>query len=308
MCIIVYKKKNVNTKINWDILETCFNNNNDGAGYAIAYDGKLILRKGFMKWIDFKTSLEKTTKNMDIKKAAMLFHFRITTHGGTCRENTHPFPIGTKTLTERKYTNLDAAVAMNGICLSNEGYSKYSFSKAGKPAYTNSDTMDAIENVINPMYKISGSFWKNEQAETIFNWLGAKWAVLEKNGDITTFGEFNQSQGWNYSNLSWKTPKKKTWECYSWDSAGNYGKTYGESSYYGDSYFDYDFIPFAGKLKNSITGNILEVNYNAEYYLDTAGEVWAYDWETDDYVLLSNFVVLEESAEELEEEKEGVGV
>jgi hypothetical protein len=47
MCIAVYKR--VGVKMPSDkILETCFENNSDGAGYMFAHGGKVNIKKGFM--------------------------------------------------------------------------------------------------------------------------------------------------------------------------------------------------------------------------------------------------------------------
>lgn len=288
MCIICYKEKGVSAKLDWKVLETCFKNNPDGAGYAIARNGELILRKGFMAWNDFKTSLEKVTAGKSIKDSAILLHFRITTHGGTYPENTHPFPIGGESLTKRKYKSLEAVCAMNGICLSNE--TRYSYTWKKQEAPTNSDTMDAVENIITPLYQIAGNWWKKEQAKTVIDWLGAKWVFMEKNGDITAFGEFNKAGGWNYSNYSWKAPKQQK---YNYDSY--YGSNWKEWGISGNSlYYDMweDLIPFTGKLLKS-NGQILEVKKIDDYYQDDDGNIWLYDWKDDDYYLMENLTVLE---------------
>lgn len=305
MCIIVYKEAGVNTKIDYQLLENCFDNNPDGAGYAIAYDNKLLLKKGFMAWTDFETSLRKTIKSIDIKKAGILFHFRITTHGGTNRECTHPFPIGTETLTERKYSNLNACVAMNGICLCNGGYK----SKV-------SDTMEAVMEVINPMYDIAGAFWKHDSAKTIFDFLGAKWAILEKDGTITSFGNFHTVGGWTYSNYSYQSYKydrytgtlknpvqsytpKTTYYC-------GYGSIYDD--YYDDDYDcaingtlvggyldDFvqalDLIEYEGKVLEVSTNKVRTVKLSDDYYVDKDGDLYWYNWEKDDYYLMSDEIV-----------------
>ena len=289
MCIIAYKEKGINGKIDWDVLETCFINNPDGAGYSLAYNDTLIIRKGFMQFEDLKASLTNAVKGKKLVDCGILLHFRITTHGGTNRENTHPFPIGHNDMGLRKYKDLPASVAMNGICLSNMGY---------RDAL--SDTADAVKNVVNPLYRICGNFWQNENAEQLFDFLGAKWAILEKNGKVYSFGEFNQSAGWHYSNYSYlsytyssyKSPSYMTSSCYS-------------NSYYSTSdkiqpfshYLDYHSLglkPFKGYLENTETLDIVEITYNDDYYIDDENFIYCYDWQDDDYYIIENYTVLQD--------------
>ena len=293
MCIIIYKAKDTKAKIEWNTLKTCFTNNPDGAGYAIAYDNKLLLKKGFMKFEDFETSLRQTIKNVDIEKAGILFHFRITTHGGTSRENTHPFPLGRDSLTDRKYTNLEAAIAMNGICLSNTGY---------KSAI--SDTMDAIESLINPLFNMYGAFWKDKGSKSVFDFLGAKWAILEKNGDVTSFGNFHTLQGWTYSNYSYIERKVTKWD-YSYTNG--YGTTYYyptnnctvydidtdddfETTKDDKTYYDLGLMEYTGKVMDLRSNSIKEVTAADNYYLDEDGELYQYSWDDDDFYYDNNLV------------------
>ena len=303
MCIIVYKQKGINAKIDYELLENCFDNNPDGAGYAIAYDDKLLVKKGFMAWRDFETSLKQTIKSINLKEAGIMFHFRITTHGGTSRANTHPFPIGTDTLTERKYTNLEACVAMNGICLANGGYKS-----------TVSDTMEAVAEVINPMYDIAGAFWKHDSAKTIFEFLGAKWAILEKDGTITSFGNFHTAGGWTYSNYSYQSYKydrytgsvKTSVQTHSSKTVGNsyalpsdydcaddsWCDTYGY--YMGNSIDAYglDLIEYDGQVMDLNTGTIRTVKLSDDYYVDKDGDLYWYDWNKDDFYLMADEIII----------------
>ena len=284
MCIIVYKEKGTPVKIDWDILKTCFENNPDGAGYAIAYDNKLILRKGFMRFLDFQQSFESATKHIKLKDAGILLHFRITTHGGTNKENTHPFAIGCDDTTKSKYKDLDCAVAMNGICLSNMGYKDKL-----------SDTADAVKNVINPIYNMFGEFWQKEQSKTLFKFLGAKWAFLQKDGKVFAFGDFNQRAGWNYSNYSYMSYTKSV---YSYDIKDDYiCDSY--TSYYNDkldSYTNYSLLgltPFKGVLENIETLELLEIEGNDVFFIDDENFLYSYDWESDDFYITDEYSILQ---------------
>ena len=58
MCIIVAKEKGQKLPSK-DILKTCFNNNDDGAGFMYVQDGKVIIDKGYM---DFKSFYKRVTR------------------------------------------------------------------------------------------------------------------------------------------------------------------------------------------------------------------------------------------------------
>ena len=72
-----------------ETIEQMFVRNSDGAGYMYVDHGRVRIRKGFMKLVDLKQSLASLG---DVTDIPMVFHFRITTHGGT-QANCHPFPV-----------------------------------------------------------------------------------------------------------------------------------------------------------------------------------------------------------------------
>ena len=54
-----------------------FKNNSDGAGYMYATDNKVVIRKGFMSFRSFKSSLDKLSELYDITNLPIVMHFRI---------------------------------------------------------------------------------------------------------------------------------------------------------------------------------------------------------------------------------------
>lgn len=85
MCIIVSKPENL--KLADSVLKTCWENNDDGAGFMYAEDNRLHVQKGFMTYDDFYKAYE---PHADKK---LVIHFRIRTHGETNEANTHPFIV-----------------------------------------------------------------------------------------------------------------------------------------------------------------------------------------------------------------------
>jgi predicted glutamine amidotransferase len=85
MCLAIVKPKGV--QIARKYLENGFYNNEDGAGFAVAVGGKLIIKKGFFKFTDFMEAFKPYANKMAI------IHFRASTHGKVTEENCHPYPL-----------------------------------------------------------------------------------------------------------------------------------------------------------------------------------------------------------------------
>jgi len=86
MCIIVSKEKGHKIP-DKAILENCFDNNSDGAGYMYNDNKHVFIRKGFMTFKNFWNDLLKIKNTIDIEKIDMVFHFRIGTQGGNTNKN-----------------------------------------------------------------------------------------------------------------------------------------------------------------------------------------------------------------------------
>ena len=89
MCIAILKPKG--EIIKKATLKTCFENNDDGAGYMFVKNGVLQFVKGFFTFKNFWNSYVKNVVKNGNPISAI--HFRITTHGKTNAENCHPFKI-----------------------------------------------------------------------------------------------------------------------------------------------------------------------------------------------------------------------
>ena len=209
MCIIVVKPRG-HALPTWATLETCFNNNPDGAGYMYSGDDGLVhIRKGFMDWADFKRSFKNEKKTFDWEKAGIVFHFRIKTHGEVSRECCHPFPIS-RDLKRLRMTELDCryGIAHNGI-----------ISGMRTDART-SDTMAYIMAIVAPCMKLADNIHDENMASIITQTLGtSKLALLDGTGDIKMFGSFNEEEGIYYSN-------------YSYDDWGAYSRYWNAGTYY----------------------------------------------------------------------------
>jgi hypothetical protein len=95
MCIVIAKPAKI--KLKREVYETCFTNNDDGAGIVYVKDDQLVVKKGFFQFDEFyNTEIE---PNEDLE---LLIHFRIASPGMVINaENCHPFSWDTPTFDKR---------------------------------------------------------------------------------------------------------------------------------------------------------------------------------------------------------------
>ena len=277
MCIIVAKEKNIAIPTN-DILENCFNNNNDGVGLAYSYNNKIYFKKGIMTFKELTNYLDKLKENLkdrELKKVSMIIHFRIGTSGGINKEKTHPFIISNKYKLLNKLDNinldLDLVMCHNGI-LSNFTYNKEL-----------SDTQNFIRDVIYPLYKHDKEFYKKNYINNLlYHIIGNnnKLAFLSKDGTITLINKkaFTKENGVYYSNTTYK----KSYNYYNYNYYNNSSYNYYDSTYDYDYDYDYDYPTSNYILKskvrllnkddivyNKTNNTYLEVKQDNVYCLDT---------------------------------------
>ena len=250
MCIIAAKPIGVKMP-NEETIRTMWNNNNDGAGFMWAENGRVHIRKGYMEYESFKNALDEVCEKLDVENTSIVMHFRITTHGGTKPENCHPFPIsGTLGILQKKWSTTDLGMAHNGILPITPG-----------PGI--SDTMEYVLKYISVFKKINRRFYDDPNfVELIKNTSdGNRLCFLTGNGRIITFGNFVEENGILYSNTSYKAP------------------LYSNSLYMG----------FITKLLCSAEdADVCVVNFNGDiveptwdYYIDKNNTVYKYNYNTD---------------------------
>lgn len=179
MCIAIYKPKD--KIIPKDVLETCWNVNDDGAGFMYAENKKLHIKKGYMDFESFYNEY----KEHQHKNAVI--HFRITTHGETNEDNTHPFVVG---------DNL--AFVHNGIisAVSTADNTKFS------------DTYHFNKKILNKLYMSDNRFIKKQHfKDLIKEYVGySKLVFMDNKGRVTIINEASGTwdDGVWYSNGSYK--------------------------------------------------------------------------------------------------------
>src|SRR6266446_7671605 len=85
MCLAIYKPKGV--QIARKHLKSGFDNNVDGAGFAICRNNTIEIYKGYFKFDEFYDRYN------ELQRYPALIHFRIATHGIVNAQNCHPFEI-----------------------------------------------------------------------------------------------------------------------------------------------------------------------------------------------------------------------
>lgn len=216
MCIIVAKKKGIKMPSK-NILETCFNNNSDGAGLMYVQNGQVVIDKGYMDFKSFYKRLQKLERRLgDLTDRAIVLHFRIGTQGKNDKATTHPFPIS-KNVSDLKatYFKTDVGMVHNGII------SKFNYDK------TISDTQLFIKDFVSIIKSLKKDFYKNNDVMNLLkSEIGySKLCFLDKDENIYYIGDKIEDNGVVYSNGTYKS--------YSY----NYNKTPKYAFSFDDDYF-----------------------------------------------------------------------
>ena len=248
MCIIAIKKKNIPLP-DEKIFKTMFDNNSDGAGFMYNQNGKVIIQKGYMTYDNFINALNEVEKNINTLSTAMIFHFRIATHGAVSKSMCHPFPLSSKiNMIKRCDSTCKLGIVHNGII-------------PIQPRKGISDTAEYIMSVLSVTSKHHPEFYKSKKIrKAILAEIKSKMAFLDGNGDVYTVGEFVTDNGIMYSNTSYK-----------------------ESSFVFHSWFDYTYTISASPLEDGYIisdSDIIECEYG-RYFIDKYGMVYSYDYYYD---------------------------
>lgn len=232
MCIAICKPIGAKCPT-METLRTCYTNNDDGAGYAYALDGKVHIKKGFMTWQAFADAFSADKKRYDFDKLGVLIHFRISTSNTITPQNTHPFPISNDTgMLQKPESVSDYAVIHNGIISLT--------SSTATAEKTTSDTLVFVRDYIWNIAQNRGWFRRESNIDLIYRLAGSKIAILNRFGEIIHTPGFTEDNGVWYSNDTYKNARVRYSHGY-----GNYGSYV---SYYGgrNCNYDYDYDDYYG--------------------------------------------------------------
>jgi predicted glutamine amidotransferase len=179
----------------WDILENCWNNNPDGAGFMYQKNGKVIISKGFMTFKELKNSIIKVP---NYKTIPVVYHFRIASHGSVSPSNTHPFPYTTNVRYHSRFDmEVPVGIAHNGIIKSG------SYDNAERSKYGITDTSQfLIEMYADNMKENNGvgsrpfllSALEVESGKS-----SSRFCVMDSKS-VTTIGKWYDLKGCKFSN------------------------------------------------------------------------------------------------------------
>ena len=288
MCIIAAKPAGVKMP-SMETIETMWRRNPDGAGFMYVNPQKntptVRVEKGFMKLSSFKARIEELGRSIDLTEAPVVMHFRITTHGGTCPENCHPFPVTDSVGVLKKLrSNTALGVAHNGII-------------DIRPRKDISDTMEYILSQLAPLSKALPRFYENKHAmRMVENAIDSKMAFLNSEGHIYTIGHFVKDEGIMYSNTTfrswWDDPRYgyacygDDWDCYSLNGSPfrtlTGGKTKGTGKTKGQIVQELDTVELALNLLSDVPGSYVtnaagELLDGEEFAVDRHGMVYEYE-------------------------------
>lgn len=204
MCIIIAKP--AGHVITEETIRNCWTRNPDGAGFCYPAQGQVVVSKGHMTLSSLLDALRAQT----LKGRPVILHFRITTHGVSSPENTHPFQV-------RK----NLAFAHNGCLFGSEWRHP-----------TLSDTALLCRDILQNLPK---NFHRNPAIRKLLANLSSssKFAFLDSDGHIEIINRaagVDEGGVW-YSNTSYKTPQYEI--TYARTPKTGHGTKY-------PNYYDYD--------------------------------------------------------------------
>jgi hypothetical protein len=237
MCIILTCEKNV--RPDYDLIETCFWNNPDGAGIMWVEDGRVMTSKGFMDERELYRAIEAVP--MDSR---LVVHMRIATSGGINVGTCHPFPVCTDLdILHASDVEGDIAVAHNGVIRGVPTDNKKGIS----------DTVWYVSHTVNDLYRQNGYHVTKSMLRHIKEQApGNRFAVMTKDGAVyrvgvgwetVTKGIQASNSGWRWSMPTYNT---KGWNLWSEDDDDWYG--YGKNDRWpssGSTYY-YEGADFYG--------------------------------------------------------------
>ena len=188
MCIAIYKP--VGVDISDEVLKNCFDNNDDGCGFAYvntSHTGKRKIK--IKKTLDYDIFLRQYKRALKADpNSPFLIHFRIKSAGPINKENCHPFKIDN-----------EHAFIHNGT-----------ISGVGK----DKDLSDTILFNQKIFQKLEGDWVSNEAIKMLIEDMitFSKMVVLTLDGDVQIYneGKGNWKDGAWYSNTSYKPKVKYT--------------------------------------------------------------------------------------------------
>lgn len=200
MCVICVSKKHV-PQPDAETLLTMFRNNPHGAGYMFARNGKVQIRKGFMKEAEF---LQAVRAEKFTDEDVVIYHCRISTGGGIAPCFCHPYPLA---LDEEDMMKTEdeaiIGIAHNGI-----------IHQPGCNGVKYSDTQQFIAQYLSWIFDEPDAIKDKGNRKLISELtLGSRLAIMDSKENIMLTGHWVCSDGLMYSNMSF-LPRDEEYDWY----------------------------------------------------------------------------------------------
>ena len=190
MCIICVSKPGVRQP-DENTIRTMFYRNPHGAGYMFARDGRVEIRKGFMRLDEYLRAIR---EEHFTAADSVVYHFRISTQAGVNPEMTHPFPLSNQPARLRQLDlRCRIGVAHNGIIrlTSDPNNDQYS------------DTAIFITDYLSHIIRRCADLRDQRVLDSIFQIAQSRFAIMDGGGYIATVGKFIDERGLLFSNASY---------------------------------------------------------------------------------------------------------
>ena len=204
MCIIASSKRGCRQPSKEEITNM-FVNNPHGAGYMVARDGVVQIRKGFMTLREYLKAIE---EEHFTEEDAVVYHCRISTQAGISPYMTHPF-AWSRNLEDMEMLDCDSTAcgfAHNGIirCTSDPSNKRYS------------DTAIFITKIMPSIVTGDADLRDPRVIDVIDTLTNSKWAIMDTSGFIAHVGSFNNKDGVLFSNYSYESKKYIPYTFHGW--------------------------------------------------------------------------------------------
>ena len=191
MCIICVSKSGI-CQPDESTIRTMFHHNPHGAGYMFARDGRVEIRKGFMRLDECLRAIR--TEHFTAADS-VVYHFRISTQAGVNPEMTHPFPLSNQPGRLRRLDqSCRIGVAHNGVIrlTSDPNNERYS------------DTAIFITDHLSHIIRRRADLRDQRVLDSIFQIAQSKFAIMDGGGYVATVGAFINVRGLLFSNGSYR--------------------------------------------------------------------------------------------------------
>ena len=205
MCVVAISPKGTNKYSDFFLaaLRESARTNNQGFGYGFkrAKTKVVFYAKGFP---DINTMIDHIKDHKIKDEDELVVHCRTRSAGGVMDTNSHPFEINYKEPDKAVPTDNGNRTTLNPLLFHNGTFLKFSDTKSQlSDSYHFSNNFMKIEGIWDLLKEDKDSFLTTFKSVIGIN----RVAILSREADVITFGEFFEDQGYKFSNTQYKPSK-----------------------------------------------------------------------------------------------------